>query len=408
MAKKKFYRRFVRLNGQLVPSPRFDNKADADDWYDKMRRRNKFAKFNLMPEIRQSDMPTFMELAAPWMLEREKEYGANTTAGEDRNLRNHILPVLGLLPINQVTHKKIEKFLKQLTVTKVLLGGNTVKAKADPSTKKKIKSLLSSFFESLLDEEYPIVDHNPVKLVRENRGPRKAEGQKLPANLLPDDEACLRFIEAAKKLGMDARWEGVQSVQSVKGRAFVYASCMLMLGLRISELMALRWSYVDFKTKLVKIAWSYERESKSLKQRTKKGENEARLVPLPEMLAQILLWWKDVSPYSKPSDFIISKPGGGFMSYRTVRQMHERICKHADVEISRHALRHTFGRLFAKKTGNLKALQDILGHSSSKTTEIYAKLDAGHLQEFSKGMEIDTQNSPLTPPKLQSKRSKRE
>lgn len=50
--------------------------------------------------------------------------------------------------------------------------------------------------------------------------------------------------------------------------------------------------------------------------------------------------------------------------------------------MSVHGLRHSYGREFAARSGNLKALQAILGHSSSQTTDLYSDLAGDRIKEF--------------------------
>jgi len=51
-------------------------------------------------------------------------------------------------------------------------------------------------------------------------------------------------------------------------------------------------------------------------------------------------------------------------------------------KLSSHVGRHTFGYLYMTTIGNLKGLQEILGHSKIETTERYAHLDDEYLQVF--------------------------
>jgi hypothetical protein len=51
-------------------------------------------------------------------------------------------------------------------------------------------------------------------------------------------------------------------------------------------------------------------------------------------------------------------------------------------DASPHTFRHTFAANFLRKTGNMRALQLILGHKSIKTTQIYAHLSDQHLSDL--------------------------
>lgn len=385
MARKKSFQRSIRINGRVLNSPRYLRKSDADDWYEKQKAKKNHAKAGLAPLIDDTEVEVFQEAAARFMLTRMKEHGGNTWSPEELNLRNHILPVIGGMAVNKITHKTIESLLKNILVTKIGIEGKKVTARASRSTRMKIKALISVIFESILDQENPPIDANPVRLVRESRGGvREKKERRLPKNILGSEEECLRFIQAAR----DVKPSNRQDAQDVAGRSFVYACSMLMLGPRVSEMIGLRWHDVDFEDQVVTFRWIYEKVDKRLVKRTKSGHDAEREVPLPDELARILIWWRESTPYNGPDDFILSKPGGGHMVHQTVRGMHEWICKRAGVKINRHALRHTFGRMFIARTGNLKALQAILGHSSVQTTEVYSELQTQHLQPFRKDMSL--------------------
>jgi integrase len=371
----KTYRRTIRINGKAVNSPRYLSKREADDWYAQMKAKKNHSKANLEIQIEQSEIPVVQELAIGFMNRRMAEHGANTYVNEESHLRHHVLPELGAIPANKVTPKKIEKVLANVT----LANGS----KASPSTKKKIKALISGLFEYALDEEIPGVTHNPVRLVRKNRrGVRESTAPKLPKKILSEED-MIAFLRAS------------QEVKGVPGRAYAYASLMVMTGARVSEIIGLRWQDFDFINKTITFAWIYDRAGKKLVKRTKKGHDSERVIPMARELAEVMEWWRSQTPYGKASDFVLTNPAGSHMVHQTVRQMHDWICKKAGVEVNRHGLRHSFGANFALKTGNLKALQEILGHSSIQTTQIYAELNARHLQGFAKDMGLSA--SKVTP-----------
>lgn len=64
---------------------------------------------------------------------------------------------------------------------------------------------------------------------------------------------------------------------------------------------------------------------------------------------------------------------------RIERRIIQRIVK-AKTGLYPHAMRHTFGTMAMKATGNLAAVQDLLGHASPVTTRIYARLDTSDLR----------------------------
>lgn len=71
------------------------------------------------------------------------------------------------------------------------------------------------------------------------------------------------------------------------------------------------------------------------------------------------------------------------LSTNTVRQVFEDCLKLAGIEqpLTPHTLRHTFATLALEATGDLAAVQDLLGHASPATTRVYAKVSARRLRE---------------------------
>lgn len=376
--KAKEYRRFIRVNGVIVPSPRFETKKDADDWYDQMKRRKNFGKHGLKAELLDAEIPTFIEYSAGWLGRRMAEHPANTWMKDEERLRQHVLPVIGQMAMNKITPAQIKALLMNMKVMKFGTAGKRIPMKPSPSTQNKVKVLISGIFEDALEQDEPPVSVNPVKAVRMG-GARKNTGAKLPTSMLDNQEAALKFLEAAA---------GINSPGHLMGRTLVYAAIALMAGPRKSEMIALRWRYVDFKNRTITFAWVYDSAGKTLVKRTKKGEGHERPVPMADNLYQILTDWRAKTPHSGPNDFVLAKPDGGHMTVGSLRSMHERLVERSGLVVSPHGLRHTFGRLFILKTGNLKALQELLGHTSIATTEVYAKLNAAHLAQFKGAMDL--------------------
>lgn len=71
------------------------------------------------------------------------------------------------------------------------------------------------------------------------------------------------------------------------------------------------------------------------------------------------------------------------LSTESIERMFARLCAKAELKyhLTPHSLRHAFATQVLGKTGNLAAVQDMLGHSSPETTRIYAKLTDNQLKE---------------------------
>jgi len=94
--------------------------------------------------------------------------------------------------------------------------------------------------------------------------------------------------------------------------------------------------------------------------------------------------WKKVRGYAPPFAPFFDTKDGARLDRRNVQRILERLAKKAGLEgvkVSPHHLRHTSATLFVAFGGPLPAPQELLGHSSLRTTEIYLHM-AGSLREI--------------------------
>lgn len=362
----KSYRRFIRVGNDLIASPRFTRKTDAEEWYHQMRRKKQFLSHDLEIETSADDSIRFIDYARQWCLARQKEFPKATTYSDQQRLRDYILPLLSELPIASITAVQVRSVLVKISEPGYTIEGKSI----SPATVDRVKALMSVIFSDALNENPPLIKYNPViglKIKGKKKGIAKPR-------VLADSAACLKFIEAAKKIGWDE---------------FVCVSLFLMTGLRKQELIALKWSCLDFRKKEIVVSEKFEQASNSIIQGTKAGENITRVVPIPDSLLGILKEHKKKSSYSADTDFILCRHDGRFHNARFISSIIEKAREEAKVSISAHGLRHTYGREFALKTGNIKALQAILGHSNSKTTDLYSELSGDRVRGFGEVVSFD-------------------
>lgn len=142
-----------------------------------------------------------------------------------------------------------------------------------------------------------------------------------------------------------------------------------MTGLRQGELIGLRWLDVDWVASRVRVADSFTRGAFDSPK-----SHEARSVPIADRLAGELERHFQRSPYMAESDLVFCHPHTGHvLDASKVRKRFGQALKRARVrEITFHELRHTFGTQMAAAGAPLRAIQEWMGHSDAKTTEIYA------------------------------------
>lgn len=139
----------------------------------------------------------------------------------------------------------------------------------------------------------------------------------------------------------------------------------LFSGLRLAELLSLRWNDLDFLSKIIQIKNSEIFTTKSRKN---------RIVPMSEDLYTLLRERKD--NIKCESAFVFHNKKGKPLKEQTISQQFKKYVIAAKINnrLHFHSMRHSFATHLVKKGVPLFAIQKLLGHSTSKTTEIYSHL----------------------------------
>lgn len=213
-------------------------------------------------------------------------------------------------------------------------------------------SAIKHFYHYLIDQG--IAAHNPATGYRLKSAPRK-----LPT--IADETLMQQLLDQP------------MPDEPAKARLWVRDKAMFELmygsGLRVSELASLDINDIDLDAQVLQV--------------TGKG-NKVRQVPIGSKARQALidylphrdLWQEQYSPA-----LFISERLGTRLSVRAI-QLRLKACATSagiDLNLHPHLLRHCFASHLLSASGDLRAVQEMLGHSNISTTQIYTHVDFGAL-----------------------------
>ncbi len=168
---------------------------------------------------------------------------------------------------------------------------------------------------------------------------------------------------------LQAPWDDQQNKQN-KLQALRDSLCFELLygaGLRISELCSLKWRNIDFSRNAATVVG--------------KG-NKTRFCPFGETAGNLLKQWKAEFALSTDNDsFILHTPQNKPMYPRFVQRALSKYLGSTNLpsNITPHKLRHSFATHLVNEGVDLRALQEMLGHASLSTTQIYTHLNTKKL-----------------------------
>jgi integrase/recombinase XerD len=255
-------------------------------------------------------------------------------------------------PLN-VTYNQLRDFIKWINEN----GAST-------GTQTRVISGIKAFYKYLLMEE--IISQNPTELLESPR-----IGRKLPDTLsIEEVDLLIQSIDLSNENG-----------QRNKAIIETLYSC----GLRVTELIQLKISNLHFKQSYIKVIG--------------KG-NKERLTPIgKEAMKQIQLYLDNfrcqINIQSNEEDIVFLNNRGHKLSrvmiFLIIKKQVEKCGLRKN--ISPHTLRHSFASHLVDKGADLRAVQEMLGHESITTTEIYTHLDRNYLKKAIEEFHPRSQNS---------------
>ena len=229
----------------------------------------------------------------------------------------------------------------------------TISKKVNARSQSRIISGLRGFFAFLVFEDYR--EENPFDLIESPR-----IGRKLPDTLsLEEIDKLIAAID-------------LSTPEGERNRAIL--ECLYGCGLRVSEAINLKLSDLFFKEGFIKV--------------TGKGDKQ-RFVPIAETTQKYIeLYRKEVRVHVNiqkgHEDILFLNRRGRQLTRAMIFTIIRRLAEAAgfNKKISPHTFRHSFATHLLENGADLRAIQQMLGHESITTTEIYVHLDRSHLRNI--------------------------
>lgn len=270
----------------------------------------------------------------------ERGSSSHTVEAYGRDLEHYVkaLEEKGVTEPDDVTRPLIEEHLEHLAEEGYA-----------PSSVERALSAIKSFHRFMLQEEMSSVSPAAALPL-----PKKAER-------LPD----VLSVRQALAL-LDQPFPKTAAGQRDRAIVEVLYGC----GLRVSELTGLDIGAVSLEDEVVRVIG--------------KGSKE-RLVPLMgsahEALAEYLSDWRGELVSSRSGAAVFLNVRGGRISRQSVFAIVERAGRVVGIDgLHPHTLRHSFATHMLQGGADIRIVQELLGHSSIQTTQLYTHLDRSHLR----------------------------
>ena len=246
------------------------------------------------------------------------------------------------LPLSEVSSKILQEFLiwiQQFAIS--------------PYTQARILSGIKTFFQFLqIEQQWP---SNPAELLESPRLTRK----------IPSVLSIIEIDQLISAIDLS-------SIEGMRNKAIL--EILYGCGLRVSELTNLKISNLYLDVEFIKV------EGKG---------NKERLIPIGQQAIKYLNIYLNEVRIHQPikngkEDFVFlnrrGSPLSRVMIFLIIKDLASKI--NLNKEISPHTFRHSFASHLVEGGADLRAVQDMLGHESITTTEIYTHIDKEYLQSI--------------------------
>lgn len=275
--------------------------------------------------------PTLADFQTVFLEHSEAKNEYSSVKAKRQILRDHIVPAFGSLPLHHITYAAIEDFKHHL-IKPEAAGGKELTHKTVNNVLTVLRRLLVLAKKRGQLEVVPEIEWLPTE---------------------PADFDFLDFVDA----------EALIAAAELEWRAMIAVG--IKCGLRQGELLGLRWSDVDLKNGKLWVRRAIVRGRVKLPKNRKPRE-----IPLGDDVRAELAKHRHLR-----GELVFCDDEGNKLTPGECKWPLYRACAQAGIRrVGWHVLRHTFGSLLASQGVSMRQIQQLMGHSSIKTTERYAHL----------------------------------
>lgn len=279
-----------------------------------------------------------------YYLRFERNLSENTILAYENDiqkLKTFAENTLGGVSVEDISYENLQQYLYDFS-----------KAENSERSQARLISSIKAFFKYLLEDE--IREDNPAKLLESPK-----LGLYLPDTLEQEEiNRLVSVVDRSNPLGI---------------RNYCIIEVLYGCGLRVSELVNLRISNINFNENFIKVEG--------------KGD-KIRLVPVADYTLNLISDYIQntrslgkIAP--KFEDFLFLNNRGKNLTRVMIFTFIKEYAQKADIRknISPHTFRHSYATHLLRNGADLRFIQDMLGHSSITTTEIYTHLETEELRE---------------------------
>jgi integrase len=250
-------------------------------------------------------------------------------------LKTWILPAWGKFGINDVRTVRVKEWLDSLALAN--------------GTKAKIRNLMHALWKHAMKYEW--TGKNPITLVNQSAKRRRAP------EILSVEEINALLTELREPF-------------------YTMVFVAVATGLRVSELLGLKWGDFDFERREIILSRGVVRQHIGLM----KTEASRKPLPLDSAIAEVLTGWRHRSSFNQADDWVFASPEmNGTQPYWPTSAMERHIRPAASragitKRIGWHVFRHSYATLLKYHGADVKVVQELLRHANSRTTlDVYTQ-----------------------------------